>query len=190
MNEEITAEIKNVPPLLQQCNISGSLLSGKVILDACCGSKMFWFDRNNPAVLFADIRTEEHVLCDGRKMEVKPDIVIDFRKMPFNDNTFKMVVFDPPHLHKLGQDTWMAKKYGVLLPTWELDIKAGFDECMRVLEPNGTLIFKWNEIQVTLIKVLEIIKVKPLFGHVTGKHGRTIWMSFMKGVSCNGRKSR
>ena len=114
------------------------------------------------------------------------DLIIDFRNMSFENETFKMVVFDPPHLNKLGHDTWMAKKYGVLLPTWELDIKAGFDECMRVLEPGGTLIFKWNEIQVTLNKLLEIIKVKPLFGHVTGKHGRTIWMSFMKGVSCNG----
>jgi len=185
-NIEPKAEANNVMPLLQQYPCYASLLRGKSILDACCGSKMFWFDKSNPAVLFADIRVEEHILCDGRKMEVKPDVIIDFRKMPFKNETFKMVVFDPPHLHKLGHDTWMAKKYGVLLPTWELDIKAGFDECMRVLEPGGTLIFKWNEIQVTLNKVLEIIKVKPLFGHTSGKHGRTIWMSFMKGVSCNG----
>lgn len=28
----------------------------KRILDACCGSKMFWFDKNNPDVEFCDIR--------------------------------------------------------------------------------------------------------------------------------------
>lgn len=158
------------------------MITDKKILDACCGSRMFWFDKANPEVLFADIRTESHTLCDGRQLVIKPDMELDFRNMPFQDNTFKMVVFDPPHLKKLGKDSWMAKKYGVLLPTWELDIKAGFNECMRVLQPEGTLIFKWNEAQVTLNKVLEVIGggYKPLFGHVTGRHGRTIWMCFMK----------
>lgn len=155
-------------------------IEGKIILDACCGSRMFWFDKNNPNVLFADIRTESHILCDGRSIEIKPDVEIDFRKMPFKDETFKMVVFDPPHLVKLGKNTWMAQKYGTLLPTWEQDIKEGFNECMRVLQPFGTLIFKWNEAQVTLNKVLRVIGQQPLFGHVTGKHGRTIWVAFMK----------
>lgn len=152
----------------------------KKILDACCGSRMFWFDKENPLVLFQDIRQEEHTLCDGRLLEVKPDVVGDFRKMEFKDNTFKLVVFDPPHLHKLGQDTWMAKKYGTLLPTWEQDIKLGFDECMRVLQKDGILIFKWNEHQIKLNKILSIIPYKPLFGHTSGKHGKTIWLAFMK----------
>lgn len=152
----------------------------KKILDACCGSRMFWFDKDNPLVLFQDIREEEHTLCDGRLLEVKPDVIEDFRKMEFEDNTFKLVVFDPPHLHKLGQDTWMAKKYGTLLPTWEQDIKLGFDECMRVLEKDGILIFKWNEHQIKLNQILSIIPYKPLFGHTSGKHGKTIWLAFMK----------
>lgn len=152
----------------------------KKILDACCGSRMFWFDKNNPDVLFQDIRSEEHILCDGRRLEVKPDIVADFRNMPYESNSFKLVVFDPPHLNKLGQDTWMAKKYGTLLPTWEQDIKLGFDECMRVLDKDGVLIFKWNEIQIKLSQILNLIPYKPLFGHVSGKHGRTIWLAFIK----------
>lgn len=169
-----------------QTDVMPSLLSGKVILDACCGSRMFWFDKSNPNVLFADLRSENHVLCDGRKLNIEPDLQMDFRNMPFADNTFKMVVFDPPHLNKLGKESWMAKKYGVLLPTWELDIKAGFDECMRVLEPFGTLIFKWNENQITVNQILKAIGIEPLFGHKSGKLSNTHWMSFMKGVSCNG----
>jgi hypothetical protein len=152
----------------------------KPILDACCGSRMFWFNKKNPMVVFQDIRKEQFILCDGRPLEISPDKIGDFRKMDFPDKHFKLVVFDPPHLNKLGKDTWMAQKYGVLLPTWEIDIKAGFDECMRVLDDNGVLIFKWNEAQITLNKVLDVIKVEPLFGHVTGKHGRTIWLAFMK----------
>lgn len=152
----------------------------KKILDACCGSRMFWFNKHNPLVLFQDIREEEHTLCDGRLLEVKPDVVGDFRNMEFPDSSFKLVVFDPPHLNKLGHDTWMAKKYGTLLPTWEQDLKLGFDECMRVLEKDGVLIFKWNEVQIKLSQILSLIPYKPLFGHTSGKHGKTIWLAFMK----------
>jgi len=152
----------------------------KEILDACCGSKMMWFDKKNPNVMFADKRTETHTLCDGRILKIEPDIEMDFTKMPFENETFSLVVFDPPHLNKLGKNSWMAKKYGVLLPTWETDIKAGFDECMRVLKPNGTLIFKWNENQIKINKIIEVVGQKPLFGHPSGKHGQTIWMTFFK----------
>lgn len=152
----------------------------KIILDACCGSRMMWFDKVNPLAIFADQRTEIHTLCDGRSLVINPDIEMDFTQMPFEDESFKLVVFDPPHLKKLGKNTWMAQKYGVLLPTWETDIKAGFDECMRVLEPFGVLIFKWNEHQINLNQILDVIKTKPLFGHTSGKHGKTIWMCFMK----------
>lgn len=155
-------------------------LEGKTILDACCGSRMFWFDKTNPNVLFADIRNESHVLCDGRDLHIKPDFEHDFTNMPYPDNTFKMVVLDPPHMKKLGKNTWMAQKYGTLLPSWETDIRAGVDESLRVLQDYGVLIFKWNEAQITLNEVLKAIGREPLFGHVTGKHGRTIWLSFMK----------
>ena len=141
---------------------------------------MMWFDKENPHTLYADKRTETHTLCDGRVLEVRPDIEMDFTQMPFSDNSFSLVVFDPPHMKKLGKNTWMAQKYGVLLPSWETDIKAGFGECMRVLKPEGTLIFKWNQAQVTLNKILEVIQAKPLFGHTSGKHGGTIWMTFFK----------
>jgi len=154
----------------------------KLILDACCGSRMFWFDKSNKDVLFADIRDEVHVLKD-RTVKVKPDVIADFRQMPWEDDTFQLVVFDPPHLLKLGKTSWMAKKYGVLLPTWELDIKAGFDECMRVLKPMGTLIFKWNESQVSLKQILDIIDYEPLFGHTSGRHEKTKWVTFFKNVA-------
>lgn len=49
-------------------------------MDACCGSRMFWFDKENPNVTFMDNRELEDTLCDGRKLVIKPDIVGDFRK--------------------------------------------------------------------------------------------------------------
>lgn len=158
----------------------------KKILDACCGSRMMWFDRKHPDTLFLDKRSESHTVKDvsskggERLIEVKPDIIADFTSLPFEDDSFYLVVFDPPHLNSLGNNSWMAKKYGKLTPTWETDIKGGFDECMRVLKPNGTLIFKWNENQIKINKILEVIETRPLFGHPSGKHGQTIWMTFMK----------
>lgn len=147
------------------------------ILDACCGSRMFWFDKQHEDVLFMDKRELEDTLCDGRKLEVKPDVIADFRNMPFDDESFYLVVFDPPHLLKAGEDSWLAKKYGKLNQDWPKDIAAGFNECMRVLKPNGTLIFKWNEEQIKLSEVLKCFDQKPLFGN---KRSKTHWLVFMK----------
>ena len=74
----------------------------KKILDACCGSKMFWFQKDREDTVYMDIREYEDILCDGRKLEIKPDVIGDFRNIPFQDNSFKLVVFDPPHLVKGG----------------------------------------------------------------------------------------
>ena len=154
--------------------------SFKDILDACCGSRMFWFDKQNPDVLFCDNRKENHILCDGRKLDITPDVVYDFREMPFEDNHFKLVVFDPPHLKQLGKNSWMAKKYGVLNDTWQEDIQSGFSECWRVLKEDGILIFKWNETQIKVSEILKLINWEPLFGHKSGKLSNTHWMCFMK----------
>ena len=154
------------------------------VLDACCGGRMFWWNKSNPDALFMDCREVEKDAFPNNWNPgwcVKPDEIADFRDMPFPDGTFKMVVFDPPHLTSGSMKSVINKKYGLLnKETWKADIVAGFSECWRVLAPGGVLIFKWNEIQIKLSKVLEIIKHKPLFGHTSGKHGRTIWLAFMK----------
>ena len=124
-----------------------------------------------------DCRELEDTLCDGRKLEIKPDIVADFRNIPFNDNTFSMVVFDPPHLLKVGENSWLSKKYGKLSDAWPQDLKQGFNECMRVLKPYGTLIFKWNEQQIKLSEILKCFSDKPIFGN---KRADTHWLVFMK----------
>lgn len=147
------------------------------ILDACCGSRMFWFDKQNEDVVFMDKRELETELSDGRKLIVKPDIIADFRRMPFEDESFYLVVFDPPHLLKAGDASWLAQKYGKLDENWRDDISQGFTECMRVLKKNGTLIFKWNEDQIPLREVLKCFNQQPLFGN---KRSKTHWLVFMK----------
>jgi SAM-dependent methyltransferase len=152
----------------------------KKILDACCGSRMFWFDRQNPDVTFGDKRREEHVLCDGRHLRIEPDVLLDFTNLPFSDQSYKLVVFDPPHLHTAGPASWMAAKYGKLQGDWRDELKRGFEECFRVLEPEGILIFKWNETQIKVREILALTPHKPLFGHPTNRSGTTHWFTFMK----------
>lgn len=152
----------------------------KRILDACCGSRMFWFDKDNSDVIFMDNRQHEEILSNGQKLIVKPDVIGDFRDMSFADESFHLVVFDPPHL-MVNENTWLFKKYGGLKKdTWEEDLRRGFSECFRVLKPNGILIFKWAESHIPLKDVLKCTNEKPLFGHKTKKGGFTIWLAFIK----------
>jgi len=141
---------------------------------------MFYFNRQNPDVLFGDKRRESHILCDGRKLEINPDQMLDFTRLPFQDGRFKLVVFDPPHLKSAGPKSWLKAKYGKLPPDWKEYLSAGFRECFRVLDPNGVLIFKWNEAQIKVREVLKCSPFPPLFGHVTGLNGRTHWCAFMR----------
>jgi SAM-dependent methyltransferase len=113
------------------------------VLDACCGSRMFWFDRGHPDAVFVDNRAERHELTDAsskggsRSLVIDPDIVADFTALPFADDTFALVAFDPPHLVRNGKSGWLAKKYGKLGADWRDDLRRGFAECFRVLRPEG-----------------------------------------------------
>ena len=154
------------------------------ILDACCGSKLFWFDKKCNFATYMDIREETYEIYN-KKVNVKPDVIADFRDMPFEDCTYDLVVFDPPHLKWVGQNSIMKGQYGQLdKDRWPEDIKQGMSECMRVLKNSGTLIFKWNENQVKLKEVLQAIEpFSPLFGN---RRGQTHWLVFNKQKNLNG----
>lgn len=141
---------------------------------------MFWYQKECAEVVYMDKRSEEHTLCDGRRLVVKPDVVGDFRAMPFADGAFDMVVFDPPHLLNLGESSWMAKKYGRLNRTsWREDLRKGFGECWRVLAVGGFLVFKWSEGDIRVGEVLKLIPWwEPLFG---SKGSKTVFLVFTKG---------
>lgn len=153
----------------------------KEILDMCCGARMFWFNKQDERAVFSDIRAEQHTLCDDRRLIISPDIIADFRALPFADKTFSVVVFDPPHLERAGPNGWQGKKYGKLnKDSWRKDLRAGFTEAFRVLRPRGVLIFKWNETQIPVSQVLALTDEKPIIGQRTGKNDKTHWIIFVK----------
>lgn len=149
---------------------------------------MMHFDRANPDVVFGDRRAETIIVTDRshgrqngtRKLIIAPDVLLDFRVLPFADESFYLVAFDPPHLERAGPKSWLAAKYGKLSEDWREDLRAGFAECFRVLHPNGTLVFKWNETQVKLSEVLALTPHQPVFGNTSGKKAGTHWLVFMK----------
>lgn len=153
---------------------------------------MFYYDKADPRVLFQDIRDEEVPLSKngGKLFKVHPDVVADFRNMPYEDNTFRMVVFDPPHMvyysrnnasHERRGDLYV--EYGELKNDWREYIKKGFEECFRVLQPGGFLIFKWSETDIMLKSILALTSERPIFGHKSGKAMKTHWICFMKSLA-------
>jgi len=153
-----------------------------MILDPTCSARSIWFDKARSDVIYGDIRVFNEFLGigkNGRWWNVEPNVLFDYTFLPFPDNSFEMVVFDPPHLENLGLTSWLAKKYGKLFPDWRDNIRGGFDEFFRVLQPRGILILKWSEAQIKLSEILKLSDIKPLFGHTTNK-GTTHWICFMK----------
>ena len=96
-----------------------SLVGLPPVLDACCGGRMFWFDHGDKRALFCDRRRAFREVdigtpgTKGRKpLVVEPDMIADFTAMPFPSDSFALVVFDPPHLEKLGAMGKYATSYG------------------------------------------------------------------------------
>lgn len=146
---------------------------------------MFWFDRRDPRALFIDRRRETHAIDVGTPgtvgrspIVIEPDQVADFTDMPFADESFHLVVFDPPHIERKQALGAVTRKFGVLNGDWREMLRMGFSECFRVLKPHGTLVFKWGESDHPVSEILKLTPVKPLFGHKTRK--ATYWCVFMK----------
>tara|TARA_R100000654_G_scaffold8297_3_gene19629 strand:+ start:190 stop:660 length:471 start_codon:yes stop_codon:yes gene_type:complete len=155
----------------------------KKVLDVCCGTRGMWFDKKDSRALFLDKRKEMHcnIYPTGKKqMIINPDIVGDFTDIKQPDNSFWHIVFDPPHIPQDKITAVITKRYGNLTGEWRAMLKKGFKECFRVLKPNGTLIFKWNECRIPLKEILKLTDKKPLYGHKSGKAMKTHWVAFIK----------
>ena len=124
----------------------------KLIMDVCCGGRMMWFDKNNKDTLFCDIRE-----CEKGHIEAcpnwscKPDVIADYRNLPFENNSFKLIVWDIPHIIK-NSGGIINKKYGNLGENWK-----------------------------ELTDMLNLFPIKPLFGTRTKKSvNSTYWICFFK----------
>lgn len=157
----------------------------KTVLDMCCGSRMMWFDKSDSRTVFVDKRNEYHEMHRPKRntvefTETKPDILSDFTALPFNNSTFELVVFDPPHFVRSGKPGFLAMKYGWLPGNWKDVLRKGFSEGFRVLKNSGILIFKWTATENPVSEILNLTNYTPLFGHKSGKQSNTHWLAFRK----------
>jgi SAM-dependent methyltransferase len=148
------------------------------ILDATSGGKGIWCEeqKNNDETLFIDKRETEpgSIGQPNRYYAVQPDEVQDFRDLPYQGESFDLVVFDPPHVtRENGMESLkghVTKKYGALhAETWQDDLRQGFAELFRVLRPGGTLVFKFADNAADFEEVLRLAPEPPLFGTRTKK---------------------
>jgi hypothetical protein len=153
----------------------------KYILDACCGGKQFWFDKNHKHTIYMDKRKADKGSVPCRpNWNCTPDIIGDYRDTDFQDKEFKLIVWDIPH--KLKEDSGLiTTKYGFLGENWREDTQRGFNELWRILDDFGTLIFKFADREVAVKEMLSLFPVQPLFGTPTRKGvNNTFWFCFLK----------
>lgn len=162
------------------------------ILDATCGFRGIWFQKNHPFVTFMDKRNE---VVDSktkgvkfksrRRWKIKPDVVSEWKNAPFPDEYFDMIIFDPPHKivntkRELGA---IEKEYGCFYGNgWKKEIKEGVDKLFKILKPEGVFVFKWSDSNIDVNKILKLFPYKPMFGSNTKSKGHTanFWIVFIK----------
>lgn len=127
------------------------------ILDMTAGNRGIWYNKNHPLAVYID-----------KRESVKPDICGDSTSTDFKNGVFDLVVFDPPHMN-CGKNSNMSKVYGYHTTTEILDFIAGSGkEAHRVTKENALMALKWNDHDIKLKRVFDLLpNWEPLFGALT-----------------------
>ena len=117
------------------------------------GGRNIWFNRLHAEAVFVDIRPE-----------MTPTVVCDTTALPFHSDFFDLIVFDPPHVTH-GAGSKMAEYYGAFPASVIRDlVKRSGSEAFRVAKPNAMMAFKWNDHDVKLQRVIDLMEGwEPLF---------------------------
>lgn len=154
-----------------------------MILDMTCAQKQMWFQKEYENAVYIDIRngTYKYKTVDKPDFQILPDIQCDNKKLPFKDNCFSMVVFDPPHVIGKSRGVFY-EQYGYLdLWGWQKQLYDAIKEGFRVLKKDGFFVFKWSERNRALQRVLTLFPSTPLFGSKIGtKQTQTFWIVWQK----------
>ncbi len=172
-----------------------------MILDASSGNRKIWASKNSENIIYLDIQKE---------LEVKPSIFADNTKLPFQDKTFDSIFYDPPYawnfksmFYGYPNEKVLREKYSEIkrkgVPSYYgverykskdavlSHIFKALREFDRVLKDDGLLWMKWNEIRLTLDRILplfdnwtELLRFELKDRSQTLSETQTFWLAFQK----------
>jgi len=141
-----------------------------MILDATAGNRTLWKVKDSKHIIYIDME---------RKLEVPPTIFCDNTITPFLPCTFDSIFYDPPHMFGDKSSIYVhpdaasfkAKwpKYGEIPRYYGGDkyknqlqlirhIHFAQKEFYRILKDDGLLWLKWNELAVSINKILGLFE--------------------------------
>ena len=139
------------------------------ILDLSAGNRAIWYNKQHPLATYLD-----------KRESVNPTFVCNTCAIPDSVGSgFDLVVFDPPHMN-VGKTSYMATVYGYHTTKEILDTVGGTSgEAHRITKPNALMALKWNNHDIALSRVFDLLPHwEPLFGHLTkdGPGSQTYWV--------------
>lgn len=122
-----------------------------MMLDATAGNRMMWKNTKTPPnTVFFD---KEPYL------KIPPDIVGIWERLPFRDNVFDTIIFDPPHYPNFGPNSRHANpkshSWFGMFGTKKKLVRAmakGLQEFIRVGKSDVRLCFKWCDTRIEYLE--------------------------------------
>ena len=155
-----------------------------MILDVTAGNRHMWPNKNPPYTIFLDRELN---------LKVAPDIFASWQNLPFRDDSFSCIIFDPPHgegpyknsIHHDPQEVKRGSWWGYYdRLRWRADFVAAGREFYRVAK---RLCLKWNDARHSVWKLIPLFrpwkvvyKKERRTRSGIGEHP-TWWVTFIRG---------
>jgi len=149
------------------------------MLDVTAGNRMMWQDKEHPLFVFMDKNIHA---------SRPPNVFGVWEHLPFRDDSFETVFFDPPHKFNRRSGFWADPKssnyYGADIRREKLvsGIYRGTRELLKVAK---RLCFKWCDDEISLGRILSLIprewiEVNRWCDNKVRAHGNfTWWLTFI-----------
>ena len=157
----------------------------KPVLDATAGNRHMWVNKKPDNVVFLDKELN---------LRIPPHIFATWRYLPFRDDSFHCVIFDPPHVFSVtsqfNRDP-KARPHGQnKIPGWYGAFKSRRDATIQIIHAQrefsrvaSRMCFKWNEASMKLWNVLGLFNCWKTQIKAPARHLRSVktwWIKMIR----------